>query len=238
MIGLKRGKNYLNIVKNMDIQQSYSAFQALKWIKENHFAKFDESVDVSMNLGVDPRKADQIVRGTLVLPNGTGKIPRILVFAEGEKAKEAEQAGADYVGGEEFVEKINGGWLEFDVCITTPDMMKHVGKLGKILGPRKLMPNPKSGTVTLEITRAVNDSKRGRLEYRTDKNGVVHCPIGRVSFDVEKLMENYSVLVEAITKAKPAAAKGKYIKGIYIASTMGPGIKIDLNKPVEIEAVA
>ena len=238
MIGLKRGKNYLNIVKNMDIQQSYSAFQALKWIKENHFAKFDESVDVSMNLGVDPRKADQIVRGTLVLPNGTGKIPRILVFAEGEKAKEAEQAGADYVGGEEFVEKINGGWLEFDVCITTPDMMKHVGKLGKILGPRKLMPNPKSGTVTLEITRAVNDSKRGRLEYRTDKNGVVHCPIGRVSFDVEKLMENYSVLVEAITKAKPAAAKGKYIKGIYIASTMGPGIKIDLNKTVEIEAVA
>jgi len=238
VIGLKRGKNYLNIVKNLDTEQSFSPFQALKWIKENHFAKFDESVDVSINLGVDPRKADQIVRGTLVLPNGTGKIPRVLVFAEGEKAREAEKAGADYVGGEEFVEKINGGWLEFDVCITTPDMMKHVGKLGKILGPRKLMPNPKSGTVTMEIAKAVNDSKRGRLEYRTDKNGVVHCPIGRVSFEIEKLIENYAVLVEAVTKAKPAAAKGKYIKGIYLASTMGPGIKVDLNKPVEIEAVA
>lgn len=238
MIGLKRGKNYLNIVKNLDTEQSFSPFQALKWIKENHFAKFDESVDVSINLGVDPRKADQIVRGTLVLPNGTGKIPRVLVFAEGEKAREAEKAGADYVGGEEFVEKINGGWLEFDVCITTPDMMKHVGKLGKILGPRKLMPNPKSGTVTMEIAKAVNDSKRGRLEYRTDKNGVVHCPIGRVSFEIEKLIENYAALFEAVTKAKPAAAKGKYIKGIYLASTMGPGIKVDLNKPVEIEAVA
>jgi len=235
---LKRGKNYLNIVKNLDTEQSFSPFQALKWIRENHFAKFDESVDVSINLGVDPRKADQIVRGTLVLPNGTGKTPRVLVFAEGEKAREAEKAGADYVGGEEFVEKINGGWLEFDVCITTPDMMKHVGKLGKILGPRKLMPNPKSGTVTMEIAKAVNDSKRGRLEYRTDKNGVVHCPIGRVSFEIEKLIENYAVLVEAVTKAKPAAAKGKYIKGIYLASTMGPGIKVDLNKPVEIEAVA
>lgn len=235
---MKRGKNYLNIVKNLDTEQSFSPFQALKWIKENHFAKFDESVDVSINLGVDPRKADQIVRGTLVLPNGTGKTPRVLVFAEGEKAREAEKAGADYVGGEEFVEKINGGWLEFDVCITTPDMMKHVGKLGKILGPRKLMPNPKSGTVTMEIAKAVNDSKRGRLEYRTDKNGVVHCPIGRVSFEIEKLIENYAVLVEAVTKAKPAAAKGKYIKGIYLASTMGPGIKVDLNKPVEIEAVA
>jgi large subunit ribosomal protein L1 len=173
-----------------------------------------------------------------VLPNGTGKIPKVLVFAEGEKATEAKNAGADFVGGEELVEKITGGWLDFDVCITTPDMMKHVGKLGKILGPRKLMPNPKSGTVTMEIEKAVNDSKRGRLEYRTDKNGVVHCPIGRVSFEIEKLVENFAALSEAILKAKPPAAKGKYVKGVYLSSTMGPGLKIDTNKPAEMEAVA
>jgi len=216
----------------------YSPYAAFKWIKENHFAKFDESVDVSFNLGVDPRKADQIVRGTLVLPNGTGKIPRVLVFAAGDKASEALKAGADFVGGEELVEKVSGGWVDFDVCITTPDMMKHVGKLGKVLGPRKLMPNPKSGTVTMDIEKAVNDSKRGKLEYRTDKNGVVHNPIGRVSFDIEKLLENYLVLFEAITKAKPASAKGKYIKSIFVSSTMGPGIRIDISKPVEVEAVA
>ncbi len=238
MVVLKRGKNYINIVKSLEKQKLYSPYQALKWIKDNHFAKFDESVDISFNLGVDPRKADQIVRGTIVLPHGTGKTPKVLVFAQGDKAAEASKAGADYVGGEELVDKVAGGWLDFDVCITTPDMMKHVGKLGKILGPRKLMPNPKSGTVTMDIEKAVKDAKKGRVEFRTDKTGVIHCPIGRVSFDIEKLLENYSAIVDAVIKAKPPGAKGKYIKGIYLSSTMGPGLKVDINKPAEVEAVA
>ena len=235
---MNRGKRYLDTLKNLNKNELFSPYQALKWIKENNYAKFDESIDISINLGVDPRKAEQIVRGTLVLPNGTGKIPKVLVFAQGDKASEAKNAGADYVGGEELVEKVSGGWVDFDVCITTPDMMKHVGKLGKILGPRKLMPNPKSGTVTMDIERAVKDSKRGRLEYRTDKNGVIHSPIGRISFDLDKLLENYQTLIEAIIKAKPPTAKGRYIKSIYLSSTMGPGIKIDTGKPVEMEAVA
>ncbi|MBM3707450.1 MAG: 50S ribosomal protein L1 [Actinobacteria bacterium] len=235
---MKRGKRYLDTVKSLNKNELFSPYHALKWIKENNFTKFDESVDISINLGVDPRKADQIVRGTLVLPHGTGKIPRVLVFAQGDKAAEAKNAGADYIGGEELVEKVGSGWVDFDVCITTPDMMKHVGKLGKILGPRKLMPNPKSGTVTMEVEKAVKDSKRGRLEYRTDKSGVIHSPIGRVSFDLEKLLNNYQAFTEAIIKAKPASAKGKYIKSIYLSSTMGPGIKIDQGKPAEIEAVA
>jgi large subunit ribosomal protein L1 len=235
---LKRGKKFLELIKGLDKQEMMSPFQALKWLKENHYAKFDESVDISFNLGVDPRKADQIVRGTLVLPNGTGKVPRVLVFAAGDKATEATNAGADFVGGEELVEKITGGWLAFDVCITTPDMMKFVGKLGKILGPRKLMPNPKSGTVTMEIEKAVRESKMGRLEYRTDKTGVVHCPIGRLSFELEKLIENYSALFDAVSKAKPSSAKGKYLKGVYLTTTMGPGIKVDAGKHAEMEAVA
>jgi len=235
---LIRGKKYLSKVENLNKEEVLTPFKALKWIKENHYANFDESVDISINLGVDPRKADQIVRGTLVLPHGTGKIPRVLVFAQGDKATEAKNAGADYVGGEELAEKISGGWLDFDVCITTPDMMKHVGKLGKILGPRKLMPNPKSGTVTMEVGKAVSDSKRGKLEYRTDKSGVIHAPIGRMSFDAKELIENYSAFYEAILKAKPAASKGKYIKGIFINSTMGPGLKIDQSKVIETEAVA
>jgi large subunit ribosomal protein L1 len=235
---LKRGKKFLELIKGLDKQEMLSPFQALKWLKENHYVKFDESVDISFNLGVDPRKADQIVRGTLVLPNGTGKVPRVLVFAAGDKATEATNAGADFVGGEELVEKITGGWLAFDVCITTPDMMKFVGKLGKILGPRKLMPNPKSGTVTMEIEKAVRESKMGRLEYRTDKTGVVHCPIGRLSFELEKLIENYSALFDAVSKAKPSSAKGKYLKGVYLTTTMGPGIKVDPGKHAEMEAVA
>jgi len=235
---LKKGKKFLELIKGLDKQEMMSPFQALKWLKENHYAKFDESVDISFNLGVDPRKADQIVRGTLVLPNGTGKVPRVLVFAAGDKATEATNAGADFVGGEELVEKITGGWLAFDVCITTPDMMKFVGKLGKILGPRKLMPNPKSGTVTMEIEKAVRESKMGRLEYRTDKTGVVHCPIGRLSFELEKLVENYSALFDAVSKAKPSSAKGKYLKGVYLTTTMGPGIKVDAGKRAEMEAVA
>lgn len=235
---MKRGKKYLSKVQNLNKEEQFSPFSAIKWVKDNHYANFDESVDISLNLGVDPRKADQIVRGTIVLPNGTGKTPKILVFAQGEKAVEAKNAGADYVGGEELVEKVNGGWLDFDVCITTPDMMKFVGKLGKVLGPRKLMPNPKSGTVTMEIEKAINDSKKGKLEYRTDKNGVIHSPIGRVSFEAEKLLENYQALIEAIIRSKPPAAKGKYIKGIYMSSTMGPGLRIDLNKSIEIEEVA
>jgi large subunit ribosomal protein L1 len=173
-----------------------------------------------------------------VLPNGTGKVPRVLVFAVGDKASEAEKAGADFVGGEELAEKVSGGWLDFDVCIATPDMMKHVGKLGKILGPRKLMPNPKSGTVTMEVGKAVEDSKRGKLEYRTDKSGVIHCSIGRISFEAEKLLENYSTLMDAVIKSKPASAKGKYLKKIYFSSTMGPGLKIDQNKPIEAETAA
>lgn len=235
---MSRGKKYLSKIENLNKEEFLTPFKALKWIKENHYANFDESVDISINLGVDPRKADQIIRGTIILPHGTGKIPKVLVFAQGDKAIEARDAGADFVGGEELVEKINGGWLDFDVCITTPDMMKHVGKLGKVLGPRKLMPNPKSGTVTMEVGKAVTDSKKGKLEYRTDKNGVVHSTIGRASFELEKLLENYSALMEAIIRSKPSSAKGKYIKSIYISSTMSPSVKIDLNKSTDIEEVA
>ncbi|MGM0366582.1 MAG: 50S ribosomal protein L1 [Actinomycetota bacterium] len=234
---MRRGKKYREKIENLD-KEAKSPREALKWICDNHFAGFDETVDIAINLGVDPRKADQIVRGTIVLPNGTGKVPRVLVFAQGEKEEEAKKAGADYVGGEELAEKINGGWLDFDVCIAAPDMMKHVGKLGKILGPRKLMPNPKSGTVTFEIGKAVQDSKRGKLEYRTDKNGVVHCILGKVSFGVDKLSENYAALMDTIVKSKPPASKGRYMKGIYLSSTMGPSVKVDPAKATDIEEVA
>lgn len=233
-----KGKNYKKQSENLDKTKTYSPFEALSWIKENNYAKFDETIDISLNLGIDPRKADQIVRGSVVLPNGTGKQMRVLVFAEGEKAQEAEKAGADFVGSEDLVEKIKGGWLDFDICIATPDMMKHVGKIGKILGPRKLMPNPKSGTVTMEVTKTVEDFKKGRLEFRTDKNGVVHAVIGKVSFDLDKILQNYLMLVETITKAKPPASKGRFIKSIYVSSTMGQSLKIDTNRSLDIEKVA
>lgn len=232
---MKRGRKYLQVLEKLNKKKLLAPAEAFKWLKENHFANFNESVDVSINLGVDPRKADQIVRGTIVLPHGTGKIPKILVFAQSEKAEEARKAGADHIGGEELVEKISKGWLDFDVCIATPDMMKHVGKLGKILGPRKLMPNPKSGTVTLDIEKAVKDTKRGKLEYRTDKYGVIHCSIGKISFDLKKLLENYLTLIDAVIKSRPPAAKGRYIKGIFVSTTMGPSVKIDPNKSLDVD---
>ena len=235
---MKRGKKFIEKAKDLDRSRLYNPKEAIEWILANHYVKFEEAVDISINLGVDPRKADQIVRGALVLPNGTGKVPKILVFAQGEKAKEAQDAGADYIGGEDMVEKISGGWLDFEVCIATPDMMKHVGKVAKILGPRKLMPNPKSGTVTFELEKTINEARAGRLEYRTDKNGVIHGTIGRVSFDAKKLLENYASFVDVITKARPSSAKGRYIKGIYLSSTMGPGIKIDPSSEISMEEVA
>ncbi len=235
---MKRGKKYLSKLENLDKGKMPGPSEAIMWIKENHFANFDESVDISVNLGVDTRKADQIVRGTMVLPNGKGKVQKVLVFAQGEKATEAKEAGADYVGGEEYIEKIQKGWFEFDVCIATPDMMKHVGKIAKILGPRKLMPNPKSGTVTFELKKTIGDSKKGRLEFRTDRNGVIHSTFGRVSFGIKELLENYIALVEAIIRSKPSTAKGRYIKSIYISSTMGPSIKLDPNKITEVTEAA
>lgn len=223
---MKRGKKYKEALAKIDRSKLYDTTEALKLVKELAHAKFDETVEVHVKLGVDPRHADQQVRGTVALPHGTGKTRRVLVFAKGEKAKEAEAAGADYVGAEELVEKIQGGWFEFDVAVATPDMMGLVGKLGKILGPRGLMPNPKSGTVTMDIARTINELKAGRIEYRVDKTAIVHVPIGKVSFDLEKLVENLNAFAEALIKAKPAAAKGQYIRSVTVCSTMGPGIKI------------
>ena len=234
----KRGKKYIEAAKKIERERVYPLAEAAELLKETGTAKYDETVDVAIRLGVDPRKADQIVRGALVLPNGTGKTPKILVFAQGEKVKEAKDAGAEYVGGEDLVEKISGGWLDFEVCIATPDMMKNVGKVAKILGTRKLMPNPKSGTVTFELTKTIKEAQAGRLEYRTDKNGVIHATIGRVSFDVKKLLENYISFTDAIIKAKPSSSKGRYIKSIYLSSTMGPGIKIDPLLEASMEEVA
>ena len=235
---MRRGKKYKEKIESLDKSRLYNPKEAIEWIIANHYVKFKEAVDISVNLGVDPRKADQIVRGALVLPHGTGKIPKILVFAQGEKIKEAQDAGAEYVGGEDLGEKISGGWLDFEVCIATPDMMKNVGKVARILGPRKLMPNPKSGTVTFELTKTIKEAQAGRLEYRTDKNGVIHATIGRVSFDAKQLMENYASFMGAINKARPSSAKGRYIKSIYLSSTMGPGIKIDPLSELDMEEVA
>lgn len=208
-------------------EKSYDIKEALDLIKETAFAKFDETVDLAVRLGVDPKRSDQTVRGSVVLPSGTGKKVRILVFAKGEKEKEALDAGADYVGAEDMVEKINKGWMDFDRVVATPDMMGLVGKLGKILGPRGLMPNPKSGTVTFDIAKAIKEIRQGKAEYKLEKGGIAHVSVGKISFGSEKLYENIATVMEAIIKAKPATSKGRYIKGVSISSTMGPGINID-----------
>ena len=224
----KRGKGYRAATATVDLDQPREPREALETVKELAFARFDETVDVAIRLGVDPRHADQIVRGTVVLPEGTGRDVRVLVIAQGDQAREAEEAGADYVG-TEYVEKIEGGWLEFDVAIATPDMMKNVGKLGRILGPRGLMPTPKAGTVTMDVGRVVKESKAGRIEFRVDKTGIVHAPIGKVSFAIAALEENFEALMGAIKRNRPSAAKGTYIRSVTVSSTMGPGVSIDPN---------
>ncbi|HYP27839.1 MAG TPA: 50S ribosomal protein L1 [Blastocatellia bacterium] len=221
------GKKYRAAAAQVDNNRLYSVDEAVELAKKVAYAKFDETVEVDMTLGVDPRKADQMVRGTLVLPHGLGKSKRIVVIASSDKINEAKEAGADEVGGDDIVERIKGGWLEFDALIATPDMMKSVGQLGKILGPRGLMPNPKTGTVTFEVGRAVRETKAGKVEFRVDKTGVIHAPVGKVSFDKERLVENARALIDAVVRAKPSAAKGKYVRNATISSTMGPGIKLN-----------
>ena len=225
---MSTGKHIKASKGKVDRNVTYQVDEALALVKETSFAKFDESVDVSVKLGVDPRKADQMVRGAVVLPNGLGKTIRVLVFAKGEKAQEAQEAGADYVGGDDLVEKIKGGWFEFDTAIATPDMMGTVGKIGRLLGPRSLMPNPKVGTVTFEVGRAVSEAKSGKVEYRVEKAGIIHAQVGKVSFDVDKLKGNLMTLMYALIKAKPATAKGTYLKKVTISATMGPGVNIDI----------
>lgn len=221
-----KGKRYAKTLQTYDRTVSYDVATAIENVLKTATAKFDESVELHVRLGVDGRQADQQVRGVVVLPNGTGKSVRVLVIARGDKADEAVKAGADYVGADDMIAKINGGWLDFDVCITTPDMMGFVGRIAKILGPKGLMPNPKSGTVTMDVTKAIHDVKAGKVEYRLDKTNNVHVIIGKKSFGKEKLLENFNTLMDAIVKAKPAAAKGQYIKGVTLASSMGPGVKV------------
>ena len=224
---MKHGKKYQDSVKAYDLTKQYDAAEAVDVILETAKAKFDETIEVHVRLGVDPRQADQQVRGVLVLPHGTGKTKRVLVIAKGAKADAAQAAGADYVGAEELIAKIqNENWFDFDVMITTPDMMGMVGRIGRVLGPKGLMPNPKSGTVTMDVEKAIKEVKAGKVEYRLDKTAIIHCPIGKKSFGKEKLVENYTALIDAIVKAKPAAAKGTYLKSVVLASTMGPGVKV------------
>ncbi|USG66035.1 50S ribosomal protein L1 [Brevibacillus ruminantium] len=222
----KRGKKYQEAAKLIDKNKVYEVAEGIELVKKAASAKFDESVEAAFRLGVDPKRADQQIRGAVVLPHGTGKVQRVLVFAKGEKAKEAEAAGADYVGDADMIAKIQGGWFDFDVVVATPDMMGEVGKLGRVLGPKGLMPNPKTGTVTFDVTKAVNEIKAGKIEYRVDKAGNIHAPIGKVSFDAEKLAENLATLTDALNRAKPAAAKGVYMKNVSISSTMGPGVRV------------
>jgi large subunit ribosomal protein L1 len=227
---MKHGKDYTDARNKIDRTVSYEPTEALDLVKELASAKFDETVEMSVRLGVNPKHADQQLRGAVVLPNGTGKEVKVLVFAKGEKLREAEDAGADYVGAEDMVEKIEGGWLDFDVAISTPDMMKVVGKLGRVLGPKGMMPNPKTGTVTFDVGKAVADFKAGKVEYRTDKVGNIHVPIGKVSFSQEKLAENFFTVMDTLLKARPAAAKGQYLRSITVSSTMGPGVKVNSQK--------
>jgi large subunit ribosomal protein L1 len=224
----KKGKKYEAAVKLIDKDALYESLEAIELVKKAATAKFDETVEVAVRLGVDPKKQDQQVRGVVVLPHGTGKVKRVLVFAKGDKAKEAELAGAEFVGDQDMINKIQQGWFDFDVCVATPDMMSEVGKLGRLLGGKGLMPNPKAGTVTFDVTKAIQEIKAGKIEYRLDKAGQIHAPIGKVSFDSEKLQENLKTLIDALQKAKPSAAKGVYLKNISISSTMGPGAKLNL----------
>ena len=228
---MKHGKKYLESAKLIESNKLYDPEEAVKLALQTAKTKFDETMEISVRLGVDPRQADQQVRGAVVLPHGTGKKVRVLVFAKGEQAKAAEEAGADYVGAEELVAKIQGeNWFEFDTVIASPNMMGVVGRLGKVLGPKGLMPSPKAGTVTPNIANAIKEAKAGKIEYRLDKTNIIHCPIGKISFGTEKLTENFNTLLEAINKAKPAAAKGQYIRSCVVAATMGPGVKINPNK--------
>ena len=228
---MKHGKKYAEAVKLVDRTVQYDTAEAIALVKKTATAKFDETVEAHIKTGCDGRHAEQQIRGAVVLPNGTGKSVKVLVFAKGEKLSEAEAAGADYVGGEELIPKIqNEGWLDFDVVVATPDMMGVVGRLGKVLGPKGLMPNPKAGTVTMDVTKAVNDIKAGKIEYRLDKANIIHVPVGKVSFDEAKLQENFDALMEAIVKAKPSALKGQYLKSITLATTMGPGVRVSTAK--------
>ncbi|MBQ2202499.1 MAG: 50S ribosomal protein L1 [Clostridia bacterium] len=228
---MKHGKNYIESKKLIDSTKQYDVREGLEAVLESAKAKFDETIEVSVRLGVDSRHADQQVRGAIVLPHGTGKTVRVLVFAKADKAREAQEAGADFVGDEDMVKKIQTeNWFGFDVCVATPDMMGLVGRIGRVLGPKGLMPNPKSGTVTMDVTKAVHDIKAGKVEYRVDKTNIIHCPIGKKSFGVDKLEENLNTLMDAIIKAKPAAAKGTYLKSVVVSSTMGPGVKFNALK--------
>ncbi|MBE5961136.1 MAG: 50S ribosomal protein L1 [Lachnospiraceae bacterium] len=228
---MKRGKKYTDSAKLIDRTVQYDAAEAISLVKKSAVAKFDETVEAHIRLGVDGRHADQQVRGAVVLPHGTGKTVRVLVFAKGDKVAEAEAAGADFVGGEELIPRIqNDGWFDFDVVVATPDMMGVVGRLGRVLGPKGLMPNPKAGTVTMDVTKAVNDIKAGKIEYRLDKTNIIHVPVGKASFTEEQLADNFQALMGAIIKAKPASAKGQYLRSVTLASTMGPGVKLNPNK--------
>lgn len=229
------GKSYRKVFEKVDRNQRYPLEDSLKLVKETARAKFDETVDMAIRLGVDPRQADQNIRGTVALPHGMGKTVRVLAFAKGEKEREAQDAGADFVGSDELIKKISEGWLDFDKAVATPDMMAAVGRIGKILGPRGLMPNPKTGTVSLDIGKAVREIKAGKLEFRVDKAGIVHVPVGRASFSAEQLIDNARMVLLTVLRAKPASAKGNYVKGVTVATTMGPGIKIDL---AQIRAMA
>ncbi len=231
---MRRGKKYRKALEKVDREKLYSPEEAVRLVKETATANFDETIELHIRLGIDPKQADQQVRGAINLPHGSGKTLRVIAFAQGEKAKEAKEAGAEEVGGEDLAEKIKGGWLDFDAVVATPDMMKVVSKLGRILGPKGLMPNPKVGTVTNEIGKVVSELKKGRVEYRSDKFGLIHVPIGKASFDEKMLLENYLAVMHEIVRAKPASAKGRYLKTVTLASTMGPGIKIDPNRALEM----